>query len=145
MKKITIYTDGSSLGNPGAGGWGALLIYQDKQKEISGNIASATNNQMEMTAAIEALKALKTPCNVVLYTDSQYLKRGMSEWLDKWLRNNWQSSNKKPVKNIELWQELYNLSKIHNITWRWVKAHNNDPYNEKVDRLAYNAAQKIKN
>ena len=105
MKKITIYTDGSSLGNPGAGGWGALLIYQDKQKEISGNIASATNNQMEMTAAIEALKALKTPCNVVLYTDSQYLKRGMSEWLDKWLTNNWQSSNKKPVKNIELWRE----------------------------------------
>lgn len=143
MKKVTIYTDGSSLGNPGAGGWGVLLIYKDYKKEISGGSVSATNNQMELTAAIKALELLKTKCEIDLYTDSQYVRRGITEWIHNWRNNNWKSSNRKPIKNINLWKELYDLSESHKINWHWVKAHNGDPLNEIVDQLAYNAAKNI--
>ena len=141
MKQVTIYTDGSSLGNPGSGGWAALLIYQNNHKEIFGYQDNATNNQMELLAAIKALEALKTKCIVNLYTDSIYLKNGITKWIHNWLKNNWQSANKKIVKNQDLWQKLYQLTLKQEINWHWVKAHNGHKYNEKVDYLARNAAE----
>ena len=143
MKKVTIYTDGSSLGNPGSGGWAAILIYKDIKKEISGNTKNATNNQMEITAAIKALQSLKSKCDIDLYTDSQYVKKGITEWIHNWLKNNWRSSNKKPVKNADLWQKLYELTNKHQINWHWVKAHNGDQYNEQADQLAYSKAKEL--
>jgi ribonuclease HI len=143
MKKITIYTDGSSLGNPGNGGWGAILIYKHKQKQISGNQKDATNNQMEISASIEALKTLKEECEVELYTDSQYLRKGITEWIFNWIKNNWKTAAKKPVKNKELWQELHKLTQKHKMNWHWVKAHNGDKYNEIVDDLAREAAENL--
>jgi len=143
MKQVTIYTDGSSLGNPGPGGWGAILNYKGKEKELSGSAKDVTNNQMELTAAIEALKAVKESCQIDLYTDSEYLRKGITEWIHNWLRNNWKSANKKPVKNQELWQALHELTKTHQINWHWVKAHNGDPMNERVDDLARNAAEGV--
>lgn len=141
MKQITIYTDGSSLGNPGNGGWGAILIYKEHQKEISGSAPDVTNNQMELKAAIEALKQLKDSCEITLYTDSTYLKDGISKWIHNWKINNWKNSQKKTVKNKELWQELDILREKHNINWHWVKAHNGNELNERADELARNAAE----
>ncbi len=142
MKDIIIYTDGACSGNPGPGGWGALLIYDGTRKTISGGEAHTTNNRMEMLAAIEALKQLKTPCIGKLYTDSTYLKQGVNSWMSKWKLNNWRGSDKKPVKNIDLWQALDSEVIKHKIEFHWVKAHNGHPENELVDELARAACQK---
>lgn len=137
---IEIYTDGSCLGNPGRGGWGAILIWGDHQKKISGGKKETTNNQMELQAVIEGLKALKKPSEIIIYTDSQYVKNGITEWIKKWQMNGWKTANRKPVKNMELWQELGLEVDKHKIKWQWVKAHNGNKYNEMVDELARAAA-----
>ena len=144
MKQVIIYTDGSSPGNPGAGGWAALLMYNQQKKTIHGNAKKATNNQMELTAAIKSLETLKEPCLVELHTDSQYLKQGITNWIHNWKKNNWRSSAKTAVKNVELWQELDKLNKYHQVSWHWVKAHNGHEFNELVDKLAYDSAKEIK-
>lgn len=144
MKKVTIYTDGSCLGNPGAGGWAALLIYKGQEKMLSGGRADCTNNIMELTAAIEALKALKQPCHVSLFTDSKYVMDGAVSWLAGWKQKNWQNSKKQPVKNQQLWQQLDELMQNHQIHWQWVKAHNGDERNERVDTQARAEAEQIK-
>lgn len=135
MKHIRIYTDGACKGNPGPGGWGALLIYGETEKELSGSEADTTNNRMELRAAIEALKALKAPCKVDLYTDSSYVRDGMTQWRFGWEKRNWAK-----VANVELWQELIAAAKMHDVTWHWVRGHNGHPENERVDELASNAA-----
>ncbi|MBT4989042.1 MAG: ribonuclease HI [Rickettsiales bacterium] len=142
LKEITIYTDGSCLNNPGNGGWGAILIYNKKEKEIAGYQANTTNNQMELRAVIEGLKTLNAKCKINIYTDSKYVQQGITSWIYNWIKNDWKAANKKPVKNKELWQELYQESGKHDIAWHWVKAHNGDKYNEKVDQLANDAAHK---
>ena len=139
IPNVIIYTDGACQGNPGPGGWGAVLIFEKNIKKISGYSPNSTNNKMELTAAIEGLKSLKQSCKVELFTDSQYVKKGMSEWIQGWILKNWVNAAKDPVKNKELWQELHELSKIHTVTWNWVKAHNGDKYNEEADRLATTA------
>ena len=138
--RVTIYTDGACSGNPGPGGWGALLIHGDKRKELKGGEPATTNNRMELTAAIMALEALKRPCSVDLWTDSQYVRQGVTSWLPGWKANGWRTADKKPVKNADLWQELLAASKAHKIDWRWVKGHSGDPDNERADQLASNAA-----
>lgn len=143
MKKITIYTDGSCLGNPGPGGWGAILQCNGEEKEISGAKKDTTNNQMEMQAAIEALKTLNAPCEISLYTDSKYLKDGITSWIHGWKRNNWKNSKKEPVKNKELWLILDGLVRDHKITWNWVKAHAGNELNERVDDLARLQAESL--
>jgi ribonuclease HI len=135
-KRIEIYTDGACSGNPGPGGWGAILRFQGNEKELSGGQPSTTNNQMELQAAIEALKALKEPCVVDLYTDSQYLRQGITQWIHNWKRNGWKTSDRKPVKNQELWVSLDELVKTHSITWHWLKGHAGHPENERCDELA---------
>lgn len=130
-QKLVIYSDGACKGNPGVGGWGAILLYGDKTKEINGYAAETTNNRMELTGVIEALKILKRPCQIIIYTDSQYVQRGMSEWLPGWIKKGW-----KNVKNPDLWQELVAQAQQHNIEWRWVRGHNGDKYNERADELA---------
>lgn len=139
MKKITIYTDGACSGNPGPGGWGAVLRYGEKCREISGGQNPTTNNQMEMLAVIEALKSLKHACEVDLYTDSQYVRQGITEWVAKWKRNGWKTADKKPVKNQELWQQMDDLTQNHKIHWHWVKGHSGNPDNERADELARGA------
>ena len=142
---VEIFTDGACSGNPGIGGWGALLRYKDIEKELSGAELQTTNNRMELTAVIEALKALKTECNITLYTDSKYVMNGINEWLENWKKNGWKTSNKKnAVKNIDLWQQLDELIKKHEIRWVWVKGHNGHPENERVDTLARNEVLKLK-
>jgi ribonuclease HI len=136
---VDIYTDGACSGNPGPGGWGALLVYVGHEKELSGGSAETTNNRMEMTAAIEALEVLKWPMTVRLHTDSTYLKNGITEWLNKWQRNGWKTANKKPVKNVELWQRLEAAAERHDISWFWVRGHSGHPENERVDELARRA------
>ncbi|WP_333023118.1 ribonuclease HI [Wolbachia endosymbiont of Pentidionis agamae] len=136
MKEVVIYTDGACSGNPGKGGWAAVLLFHNQKKTISGRKESTTNNQMELIAVINGLKALKIPCNVNLYTDSIYVKKGITEWINKWRVNNWKTSNKKPVKNIDLWKELENVSMQHSINWKWVKAHAGNKHNEEADFLA---------
>ncbi len=143
LKEITIYTDGSCLNNPGNGGWGAILIYKKKEKEISGAQSNTTNNQMELKAVIEGLKSVKEKCKINLFTDSKYVQQGITTWIYNWQKNNWKSANRKPIKNKELWQELYAETKKHEIDWHWVKAHNGNEYNEKVDALAQHAARSI--
>jgi len=133
---IEIFTDGACRGNPGPGGWGALLRAGKHEKELWGGEAHTTNNRMEMTAVIEALKALKKSSDVVLTTDSQYVRKGITEWIDGWKRKNWQTAAKKPVKNVELWQEIDSLAASHRIDWRWVKGHSGHSENERVDELA---------
>ena len=133
---VIIYTDGACKGNPGIGGWGALLQYQGKQKEIFGGEAETTNNRMELLAAIEALKVLKRPCKVELHTDSSYLKNGVTQWLDNWKQNQWRTAAKKPVKNQDLWQQLDHVMQPHEINWFWVKAHVGIEGNERADELA---------
>lgn len=136
MKKIKIYTDGACSGNPGRGGWGAVVCRADGDFYLYGGEPSTTNNRMEMMAAIKALESLETACNVVLTTDSQYLSLGITNWIKKWKRNNWRTSAKKPVKNADLWQRLDTLTEKHTIEWRWVRGHAGDPGNELADELA---------
>tara|TARA_B100001559_G_C16259803_1_gene510958 strand:+ start:168 stop:605 length:438 start_codon:yes stop_codon:yes gene_type:complete len=137
--KITIYTDGACSGNPGKGGWGAVLIYRDKQKHLSGSAILTTNNKMELTAAIEALKAVKKSNEIELYTDSQYVKNGINLWIINWKKNGWKTANKKEVANKDLWIELDKYVTHHNITWFWVKGHSGNHYNEIADNLAVKA------
>lgn len=137
MKKVTIYTDGACRGNPGKGGWGVVLVYGDKQKELSGGDAHTTNNKMELTAAIEALAALKEPCEVELYSDSKYLTDALNQgWVYGWKKRNWKKSDGKPALNVELWEQLLELLKKHTVTFIWVKGHNGTPLNERCDALA---------
>ncbi len=133
---VVIYTDGGCSGNPGPGGWGAVLTYGPHRKELSGGTAETTNNRMELTAAIEALKALKRPSHVVLHTDSQYLRKGITEWIESWKRNGWRTSQKKPVKNADLWQALDEARRPHHIDWVWVEGHAGDAGNERAHELA---------
>ena len=137
---IKIYTDGSCLKNPGNGGWAAIIFMNNKKIAIKGNKKNTTNNQMELMAAIEALKKIPTGQKVQVYTDSKYVKLGITEWIDKWSQNNWKTSSKQKVKNLELWTELNEISKKHKIEWFWVKGHAGDPINEEVDALAKKAA-----
>ena len=147
MKKggtVVAYTDGSCLGNPGPGGWAALLRYGDSNKELSGSEADTTNNRMELMAAIRALESLKRPCRVSLTTDSQYLRRGITEWLPAWQRRGWRRSNGSPVLNVDLWQRLQRALQEHEVDWRWVKGHSGHSENERVDYLANMAARGLK-
>ncbi|MEO1397882.1 MAG: ribonuclease HI, partial [Pseudomonadota bacterium] len=127
MKSVSIWTDGACSGNPGPGGWGALLRYGDRERELSGGEELTTNNRMELIAAIEALNALKHACTVELHTDSQYVKGGITSWIHGWKRNGWKTASKKPVKNKDLWIELDTLAAAHTVTWHWVKGHAGDP------------------
>lgn len=140
MAIVEIFTDGACKGNPGPGGWGAVLRYGDHESELSGGEPETTNNRMELTAAIRALQALKKPCQVRLTTDSVYLKDGITKWIHGWRRNGWRTAAKKPVKNAELWQELLEAAAPHDIEWHWVKAHNGHAENERADQLASDAA-----
>ncbi len=140
--RVQIYTDGACSGNPGPGGWGAVLIYKNVEKEIYGYELDSTNNKMELRAAIEALSLLKRKCDVDLYTDSIYLKNGMTLWLENWVKNNWSKKHRGEVKNIELWQKLQELSEKHNIIWHWVKGHATNPGNIKADLLAVKGRKK---
>ena len=137
MKQVIIYTDGACSGNPGPGGWGAILMYKEKKLEISGYEAHTTNNRMELMAPIQALKRLKEPCRVQIYSDSAYLVNAFEKhWLDKWQRKNWVKSDKKPVENQDLWQEILAFTGIHQIQWLKVKGHADNPYNNRCDELA---------
>lgn len=136
MKSVEIYTDGACRGNPGPGGWGALLIYNGKERELHGGEPATTNNRMELLAAIRALETLREPCRVQLYTDSDYLRRGISEWLPAWKRRGWRTSSRKPVKNVDLWQRLDALAQAHRVEWHWVRGHSGHPQNERADGLA---------
>ena len=136
MKDVIIYTDGACRGNPGPGGWGALIKFDIVQKEIFGGQNNTTNNQMELSAAIEGLSTLKEPCNVELFTDSRYVMDGITQWIQNWKKNNWKTSSKKEVKNKELWQKLDQLMSYHQVKWNWVKGHSGDPGNEVADLLA---------
>lgn len=135
-KRVIIHTDGACSGNPGPGGWGAILDYDGRRKELSGGAAETTNNRMELTAASEALKALKQPCVVEMYVDSVYVKDGITKWVQGWQRNGWRTADKKPVKNVELWQALVEATTGHQITWHWVKGHVGHRENERADELA---------
>ncbi|MHB2166987.1 ribonuclease HI [Alsobacter sp. R-9] len=134
--RVIIYTDGACSGNPGPGGWGALLRWGDRVREMNGGEADTTNNRMELTAAIMALEALKRPCVVDLWTDSQYVRQGITSWLYGWKANGWKTADKKPVKNAELWQRLDVARHRHEVHWHWVKGHAGHPENERVDELA---------
>lgn len=139
-KTVEIYTDGACSGNPGPGGWGAVLRYGQHEKELSGGEADTTNNRMELMAAIKALEDLKRPCTIRLTTDSQYVRKGITEWLAGWKRNNWMTAGKKPVKNIDLWQRLEKAAEMHEVEWCWVKGHSGHPDNERADELARQGA-----
>ena len=144
MKQVTIYTDGACSGNPGPGGWGAILIYFDYQKEISGAEPLTTNNRMELTAAIQALNLLKESCQVDLFTDSTYLCNGFQKgWVYHWVENSWKTSSKKPVENKDLWEELLKLNSVHKIIFHWIKGHASNPYNNRCDQLATAASNHI--
>ena len=136
MKTVIIYTDGACRGNPGPGGWGVLIEYGESSKQFYGGDISTTNNKMELTAAIMALKEIKEPCEIILYTDSKYVLQGIEEWIHNWKKRGWRGANKKPVKNIDLWKKLDELRDEHNIKWNWVKGHSGDPGNETADMLA---------
>ena len=142
--RVEIFTDGACSGNPGPGGWGVLLRYGDKEKELSGGAAETTNNRMELSAAIEALNALTRPCAVDLYTDSTYVKDGITKWMHNWKRNGWRTAAKKPVKNVELWQALDDALGPHDVTWHWVKGHAGHPENERADELARTGMEPFK-
>jgi ribonuclease HI len=137
---VTIHTDGACKGNPGPGGWGALLSFGDREKELFGGEPATTNNRMELTAVIRALESLKRACEVELYTDSQYVKNGIETWIHGWKRNGWRTADRKPVKNAELWRELDRLAAQHRIRWHWVKGHNGDAGNDRADALANRGA-----
>ena len=141
---VVIFTDGACRGNPGPGGWGALLRFGDRELELSGGETPTTNNRMELRAAIEALNALKKPCRVELHTDSNYVKDGITRWIHGWRRNGWRTADKKPVKNAELWQALLDAVEPHRVDWHWVKGHSGHPENDRVDALACAEADKRK-
>lgn len=136
MKKIEIFTDGACRGNPGPGGWGVILRFEGKEKELYGGEPLSTNNRMELQAAIEGLKALKEPCEVVLTTDSVYVKNGITSWLPGWKKKGWKTANRKPVKNVDLWQALDEQNQRHQVDWQWVKGHSGHRENEMADQLA---------
>lgn len=141
---VIIHTDGGCSGNPGPGGWGAVLQYNGTIKDLSGGEAETTNNRMELTAAIEALNALKRPCVIELHTDSKYVKDGLTKWIHGWKKNGWKTAAKKPVKNVELWQALDEAVQRHQINWHWVKGHAGDEMNERADQLATEGMQPFK-
>ena len=143
MNKVEIFTDGACKGNPGPGGWGAILRYDETEKEIYGASKNTTNNIMEMTAVIESLRNLKKPCELIITTDSKYVKNGITNWIHNWKKNGWKTSAKKEVKNKELWIELDSLIKIHSICWAWVKGHSGHPENERADLLANIAIEEL--
>ena len=142
MKRVQLITDGACLGNPGKGGWAAILRYREHTREVSGSEAETTNNRMELTAAVRGLGALKEPCEVEIVTDSEYLKRGITEWLPRWKRNGWRTARKQPVKNQDLWAELDELAKRHKTRWEWTKGHASHADNNRADELAAMAARK---
>ncbi len=144
MKEVRIYTDGACSKNPGKGGWGAVLIFGEKVKEISGFEGEATNNKMEIMAVIMALSELKTSCKVKLFSDSKYVLDGISVWIKSWKKNGWKTANKQPVKNQELWQKLDELASLHELEFNWVRGHNGDFYNELADKLATDAIKNAK-
>ena len=141
---VEIWTDGACKGNPGLGGWGALMRHGRHRKELYGGEADTTNNRMELRAVIEALHALKRPCRVVVHTDSQYVQKGMNEWLEGWKRRQWRTADKKPVKNADLWQELDALVAQHEVSWKWVRGHAGDPGNERADQLANLGVEQVR-
>lgn len=141
LPHVEIATDGACLGNPGPGGWGVLLRFGTQEKTLSGAAPDTTNNRMELQAAIEGLRALTKPCRVTLSTDSTYVRDGITKWVHGWQRNDWRTADKKPVKNRDLWEALLIASKPHDISWRWVRGHDGDPDNERVDQLARTAAK----
>ena len=144
MEKVIIYTDGACSGNPGPGGWAAVLMYKENKKEISGAIKNTTNNIMELTAVVEALKTLKFPCKVDLYSDSSYVINAFEKkWIFGWMKNNWKTSSKEPVKNKEIWQELYDLTKVHKVNFIKVKGHSDNIWNNRCDELAREAIKNI--
>lgn len=143
--EVILYTDGACRGNPGPGGWGVVMKSGRHVKELYGGEAETTNNRMEMTAAIEGLKALNRACTVAIYTDSQYLRKGVLEWMDGWKRNGWKTSARKPVKNQDLWQSLDQQLERHTIEWHWVKGHSGDPGNERADALANKGTDDVLN
>jgi ribonuclease HI len=136
IKIVKLYTDGACSGNPGPGGWAALLIYGDNEKMLSGHEEHTTNNRMELQAAIEGLKELKFGCQVILSTDSEYVKKGMTEWIENWKKRNWKNKNNEPVKNQDLWQKLELEVSKHQVSWEWVKGHSGHPENDRVDEAA---------
>lgn len=141
---VEIFTDGACRGNPGPGGWGAILRYRQHEKHLKGTETLTTNNRMELTAVIKALETLKKSCLVKVTTDSEYVRQGITTWLATWKKNGWKTSNKKPVKNIDLWQQLDTIAKKHEISWHWVKGHSNHPENELADQLANAAIDELK-
>ncbi|RZT41723.1 ribonuclease HI [Cupriavidus agavae] len=143
MQEVTIYSDGACKGNPGPGGWGAVLVAGGHEKELFGGETPTTNNRMELMAVIEALRALKRPCVVNIYTDSQYVQKGISEWITGWKARGWKTADKKPVKNADLWQILDEVRQPHVIEWHWVRGHNGHPGNERADRLANRGVESL--
>lgn len=144
MKKVVIHTDGGCLGNPGPGGWAAVLTHGERTKEISGGVPATTNNRMELQAAIEALRALKEPCEVEFFTDSEYLRKGVTEWIWGWKKNGWVTKSKQPVKNADLWRQIDEAMRGHRLAWRWLKGHAGHPGNERCDELAGAAIEAVK-
>lgn len=143
MKQVEIFTDGACKGNPGPGGWGAVIRYGRHEKDISGGEPDTTNNRMEMSAVIEALKLLSEPCQITLYTDSKYVLDGMTKWIAGWQRNGWKNASKQPVRNADLWRDLIDATARHKITWQWVKGHSGHAENDRADKLASDAAEAI--
>lgn len=143
MAQVEIFTDGACRGNPGPGGWGALLRFNGTEKKLFGSEAETTNNRMELMAAIRALESLNRTCDVALTTDSQYVKKGITEWIDDWKKRNWKTAARKPVKNVDLWQRLDKVSAGHSIKWHWVKGHSGHPENELADELANQAIDEL--
>lgn len=143
LKKVTVFTDGGCLGNPGPGGWAAVLRYGSHERAISGGAPATTNNRMELSAAIFALRTLKEPCEVIIFTDSQYLRKGITEWIHAWRMRGWVTANRQPVKNADLWRDLDAACKPHLIEWKWLKGHAGHPENERCDALAEAEIEKI--
>jgi ribonuclease HI len=141
LKQLEIFTDGACKGNPGPGGWGAVIRYGKHEKEISGGEPDTTNNRMELAAAIQALKILIEPCHIKLHTDSKYVLDGITKWIHGWQRNGWKNASKQPVRNADLWRDLIDAAARHQVEWIWVKGHNGHPENERADRLASDAAE----
>ncbi len=144
MNQVDIYTDGACKGNPGPGGWGVLLMSRDSEKELFGGELNTTNNRMELTAVIEALASLKRTCDVIVHTDSQYVRMGITEWIHNWKKRGWRTADKKEVKNADLWMRLDALRQLHHVDWRWVKGHAGDPGNERADMLANKGADSVR-
>ncbi len=144
MKEISIYTDGACSGNPGPGGWGAVLIYNNKEKHLFGPETNTTNNRMELMAVIKSLNSLKEPCLINLYTDSKYVMEGATKWIHGWIKNGWKNASKKPVKNDDLWKDLLDAMNPHKINWNWVKGHDGNKYNEIADQLAVQGCEEAR-